>query len=96
MNTKTIRNTAIAGFAAIAFVAAGSLAAPTEAHAGGKAAAAFIGGLVLGGIAAHHAYPAYGAPAYGVYYGPTCHWQKQKVWDPYYGYYTWQKVKVCY
>lgn len=95
MNTKTLRTSAIAGLAAIAFVAAGSLATPTEAQAGGKAAAAFVGGLVLGGIAANAAYGApvyYGAPAY---YGPTCHWQKQKVYTPY-GYPVWKKVKVCY
>ena len=93
MNMKNFRNSAIAGLAAIAFVTAGSFAAPTEAHANGKVAAALIGGALLGGFIASHATPVYGAP---VYYGPSCYWQKQKVWNPYAGYYTWQNVKVCY
>ncbi|MEC9344142.1 MAG: hypothetical protein VYD64_09900 [Pseudomonadota bacterium] len=93
MNTRKIRTTAIAGFAAVAMIAAGSLAASTEAHAGGKAAAAFFGGLVLGGIAAGAAHGNYyGTP---VYYGPRCHWQKHKVWTPH-GYPVWRKVRVCY
>ncbi|MCB1451154.1 MAG: hypothetical protein KDJ67_13710 [Nitratireductor sp.] len=94
MKAMNIRNTAIAGFAAVAMLAAGSLAAPTQAHAGGKAAAAFIGGLVVGGLVgsahAHH------RGHYGVVYGPRCHWEKRKVWNPYYGHRVWQKVKVCY
>lgn len=89
-----IRNTAFAGAAAIAMVAAGSLAAPTHAHANGKVVAGIVGGLAVGAFlgAAAHAHP-YGYPAY---YGSPCHFEKRKVWNPAYGYYTWQTVKVCY
>lgn len=92
MNTSKIRNVAIAAVAGIAFVAAGSIGAPSEAHANGKVAAALIGGALLGGFIASQTAPVYGAP---VYYAPTCFWQTQKVWHPYGGYYTLQKVKVC-
>lgn len=44
--------------------------------------------------------PSYYAPASGyyeeepVYYRPTCHWQRQKIWqDPYT--YTVRRVKIC-
>jgi hypothetical protein len=96
MNTM-IRKTAIAGAAAIAMVATGSIAAPSEAHANGKAVAAFVGGALLGGFLASQT-PVYAAPVYAapVYYGPTCTWQKQQVVNPYTGLWTWQNVKVCY
>ena len=89
MKAMNIRTTAIAGFAAVAMVAAGSLAAPTEAHANGKVAAAIVGGLIANAHAHHRG-------NYGVVYGPRCHWEKRKVWNPYYGHRVWQKVKVCY
>lgn len=90
MTRITLRNSFIAGAAALAMVATGSLAAPSEAQAGnGKVFGAFLGGAVLGGLIASTA-PAYGAPYYG------CQWQSQKVWDPYLGYHVWRKVKVCY
>jgi hypothetical protein len=91
MNMKTLRNGAVAGLAAVAIVSAGSLAAPTQAHANGKIAAALLGGALFGAIVASQR-PAYGAP---VYYAPTCWWQTQQVWHPYGGYYTLQKVQVC-
>ncbi|MGI9402200.1 MAG: hypothetical protein ACR2O0_13170 [Rhizobiaceae bacterium] len=90
MKRITLRNSVIAGAAAVAMVATGSLAAPTEAQAGnGKLVGAFLGGAALGFIAG--ARPVYGAPYYG-----GCTWQSQKVWDPYLGYHVWRKVKVCY
>ena len=96
MKRNVIRNSIIAGTAAIAMVAAGSLAAPNEAQAkngkylGALAVGAFIGGALV-------ANGGYYGPGYGHSYGyPPCYWQKQKVWDPYVGYYVWQKVKVCY
>ncbi|MEZ5800932.1 MAG: hypothetical protein R3D29_11315 [Nitratireductor sp.] len=47
----TLRNLTIAGFAAFAMIAGSSLAAPTEAHAGGKhIGAAILGGIVAGAI----------------------------------------------
>lgn len=91
MNMIKIRNSAIAATAAVAMVAATSLANPTEAQAGGKAlAAGIIGGLVLGGVVAAATAPAYAVPV------QTCHLQKQQVWNATYGYYTWQTVRVCY
>ncbi|GIL00307.1 MAG: hypothetical protein BroJett030_02060 [Alphaproteobacteria bacterium] len=96
MTLAKFRNSAIAGLAAIAFVAAGSLAAPDEANANGKVAAALIGGALLGGLIASQT-PVYAAPVYPapVVY-QTCYWQKQQVWYPNPGYYAWQNVKVCY
>lgn len=80
MNIKSLRGTAIAGFAAIAITAAGAIAAPSQAQANDKAIAAFVGGLVLGGIAANsHVYgaPVYVAPAYPAprYYGHRNKWR---------------------
>lgn len=111
MLKQSIRKTAIAGAAGLAMVMAGSLAAPDTAQAGhkGKVAAAIIGGLVVGAIIGSQSRPAY-SQSYGVrhqpryrshhghYHAPRRHCQirKQKVWDPYYGYHRWQRVRVCY
>ena len=92
---KTLRNTVIAGVAGFAFVAAGALAAPSQAEAGnlGKA---LVGGLIVGGIigaaASQNAYagPVYGAPVYR-----ACSWQTQFVGYNGYGQAVYQKVKVC-
>ncbi|MFZ1814249.1 MAG: hypothetical protein WBO55_05680 [Rhizobiaceae bacterium] len=107
MNASTFRKTAIAAIAALALIGAGSVVAPTQAQAGDKhVAGALIGGLVLGAIIGSHAQPGYAQPyygqphyvqpSYGVTYGPRCHWQKQRVWNPYYGHYIWRKARVCY
>ena len=48
MKRITLRNSVIAGAAAVAMVATGSLAAPTEAQAGnGKLVGAFLGGYII-------------------------------------------------
>jgi hypothetical protein len=97
--TKGILALVTAGALGVAAVAA---PAPAEArNRGGAIAAGVIGGLALGAIAsgayAGNRYygggPYYAAPA-RVYYGPDCHWQRQRVWDGY----GWrvQRVRVCY
>jgi len=91
-NMNMIRKTVIAGAAAIAMVAAGSIAAPSQAHANNKAVAAFVGGALLGGFLASQT-PVYATP---VYVQPTCRWQQQQVVNPYTGLWTWQTVKVCF
>jgi hypothetical protein len=79
---------------------------PSPAHAGGKEAAAFLGGLFVGGAVASAARPAYGAPVYvqpapvyvqpqPVYVQPVCTWQRVKIWDPYVGHYIWRRQQVC-
>ena len=88
------RNFAIAGAAGIAMIAAGSVAAPTEAHAGGKAAAAFVGGLVAGTIISHATRPAYGSTV--VYTAPrVCTWQNRFAGYDVYGRAVYQRVQVC-
>jgi hypothetical protein len=57
----------------------------------GAFAAGAIGGLLLGGIAANAYYNDY-RPAY--YYEPVCFWRKQRVYDGY-GYYHWERVRIC-
>ncbi len=102
VSLSTIRKGAIAAIAAVALTAAGAVTAPNEAQASGKVAAAVIGGLLIGGLIASHARPVYAAPRYGVtyqqphYYGPRCHWERQRVWNPYRGHWSKHKVKVCY
>lgn len=91
---------------AAALIAVSALSAPTPAEArGGRVAAGVIGGLAAGAIigGALAGAPAYGygpgyAPGYGyyggpVYYGPSCSWQRQRVWDGY----GWvvRRVRVC-
>lgn len=88
-------------FAAVALAAAtlatASVATTTQAEArGGAFVAGLIGGTILGGVAAAHAYPYYYqprvvyAPAPAYYAAPAC----QKVWvrDAYGNAY---KQKVC-
>ena len=89
---KTIRNTIIAGAAGVAMIAAGSVAAPTEAHAS-KLGAAIFGGIVAGAIIGAATRPAYAAPVYG--YTPVCSWQNQfKGYDGY-GRAVYHRVQVC-
>jgi len=93
-----IRKTMIAGLAGVALIAAGSIAAPSTAHAGGKlwgaAALGFLAGSV---IASQHVYGApvvygYGAPVYQ----PTC-WLKQQFTGYYnaYGQPIYKNVQFC-
>lgn len=86
----------------------GTLAATTiDAQArsrGGAVAAGVIGGLaagaIIGGALANR--PAYAAPApyYGyapapVYVQPRCWTERRRVWDPYYGVWRTDRVRVC-
>jgi hypothetical protein len=105
-----IRNCAISGVAALAMVAAGSLTAPVEANAHDHVAGALLGGLVAGAIIGSAVRPVYAAPVYAapvyrprVYYAqpvyrvaPRCTYQPRRVWDPYYGGYVVDQVRVCY
>ena len=86
------RKTAIATFAATAIIAAGSVTTPTQAHAGGKIAAALIGGAIVGGLIAASAKPAYAAPVYTTH----CFWQQQHIGHNAYGHPVYQKVQVCH
>lgn len=90
MNTlkNTFRKTMIAGAAGIAMIAAGSVAAPTDANANGKLVGALIGGAVVGAIIGAASQPAYAAPVY-------CSWQDQfKGYDAY-GRAVYHRVQVC-
>jgi hypothetical protein len=103
-------NSAIAGAAALAMVAVGSLSAPVEAKANDRVAGALVGGLVAGAIIGSAVRPVYGAPVYAapvyrprVYYAqpvyrvaPRCAYEPRRVWDPYYGGYVVDHVRVCY
>jgi hypothetical protein len=87
--------------AAVAAIAAATMALPTTADArnGGAIAAGVIGGLaagaLIGSAAANNGYYGYG-PGYNAagpaYYG-RCYIQRQRVWDGY----GWriQRVRVC-
>jgi hypothetical protein len=101
---KTI--TALAATAVIT-ASAVAISTPAEArwrghghwHGGGAVAAGVLGGLALGAIASGaYAYPRYyggPGPYYGAaYYGPPCHWRRQRIWDGY----GWivRRVRVCY
>lgn len=95
----------------VAFLAvlaiAGTLAASmSDAQAqrrrGGAVAAGVIGGLAAGAIigGALAGRPAYADPYYApapVYVAPAprCWTERQNVWDPYYGVYRVQRVRVC-
>lgn len=101
----------VAGLAMV-FAGALAAPDTAHAGKNGKVAAAIIGGLVVGAIIGSQSRPAYshsyGAnhrayyghrPAYhGHHYAPRqrCHWRKRQVWDPYGGFYRWQKVRVCH
>jgi hypothetical protein len=91
-----MRNTLMA-VAAAGALALTAVAAPQPAEArGGAVALGVLGGLAAGaviGSAAANAGPGY---YYGpTYYapGPTCYWQRQRVWDGF----AWriQRVQVC-
>jgi len=82
---------------------AGSLVSVTpaaRAHdgVGVGIAAGLLGGAIVGGaIAASRPYPVYGEPVYVG--GPPpggCYWQRQRVWDGYYGVWRVRPVQVCY
>ena len=91
-----------------ALAIAGTLAASmSDAQAqryrrGGAVAAGVIGGLAAGAIigGALATRPAYADPYYApapVYVAPRprCWTERQQVWDPYYGVYRMQRVRVC-
>jgi hypothetical protein len=90
---------------AAACLAIAALALPTSAQAGdgGAVAAGVIGGLAIGAMmgsaAANNApyYGGYNGPYYyqpaPAYYGPSCYWQRQRVWDGF-GW-RWSRVRVC-
>jgi len=93
--------------AAAAALTIASVAAPQQAEAhwrGGGVAAGIIGGLAAGaliGAAANGYYGGYYGPGpyyygpgpYAAYYGPDCHWGRQRVWTGY-GW-RWRRVRVC-
>ena len=71
-------------------------------YRGGAVAAGVIGGLAAGAIigGALATRPAYADPYYApapVYVAPQprCWTERQSVWDPYYGVYRVQRVRVC-
>ena len=78
-----------------AFLAITMLSAPASARDnGGAIAAGVIGGMAVGamiGSAAANNRPYY-QPA-PVYYGPSCYWTRQRVWDGI-GW-RWSRVRVC-
>lgn len=84
---KTFGALAIAATLAVATVA---VPKPAEAKCIGCYVA---GGVVAGALiaSAAHSRPYYG-PAYVA--GPTCYWQKQKVFNG--AFWQWQNVRVCY
>ena len=84
---KTVGALAIATTLAVA-----TLTVPQTAEAK-CVGCAFAGGVVAGALIASAA-TARPAPYYGAYAGPTCYWQKQKVFDGVF--WTWRNVRVCY
>ena len=92
----------LAALVAVATIAGSlvSVAPAARAHdgVGVGIAAGLLGGAIVGGaIAASRPYPAYGAPVYVD--GPPpggCYWQRQRVWDDYYGVWRVRPVRVCY
>jgi hypothetical protein len=101
--------TTLMAFAAVATLAAASVASPAPAHAhdgvAAGVAAGLIGGALLGGAIASSPGPGYYyGPGYYPgpgYYGPAyvggpygpCYWQRQRFWDGY----GWRvrSVRVC-
>jgi hypothetical protein len=91
-------------FAASATIAAGTMSVPAPAQAGCVGCwvgAGVAGGLVAGAIIGSAARPYYyGGPGYyygpgpaPVYYGPVCHWRRERYWDGF----AWnvRRVRVC-
>ncbi len=105
---RTIRNGMIAGIAGVAMAAAGAVSMPAQANAGDRVAGALLGGFVAGAIIGSAVRPVYGAPVYAapvyrprvyaapVYVAPRCHFERRRVWDPYYGRHMVSRVRVCY
>lgn len=105
---RTIRNGMIAAFAGVAMAAAGSVSIPAQAKAGDRVAGALLGGFVAGAVIGSAIRPVYGAPVYAapvyrprvyaapVYVAPRCHMERRRIWDPYYGRYMIDRVRVCY
>jgi hypothetical protein len=86
-----------AAIAAIATIAAGSLATTTPASAqrglGAAVAGGIIGGAIVGGAIASSR-PAYGDPVYVEDAPPPpCRWVRERFWDGY----AWRfrRVEVC-
>ena len=76
------------------------------ANAGGKEAAAFIGGMIVGGVLSQNAAPTYSrVPVYQappvvyqpqpVYQPRRCWYKNRQVQNPYTGYWEWKQVQVC-
>jgi hypothetical protein len=90
----SLRKTLVAGLAGIALIAAGAVAAPSQAEAKHKL---FAAGAIGFGLGLALAAPVYGAPVYGApVYQPTCWWKKQ--FTGYYDAYgnpVYQKIQVC-
>jgi len=95
---KTI--TALVAASVIGFATLASAPAEARWRGGGAVAAGVIGGIAAGALIAGAANagppPGYYAPApvYGP--GPGCYYQRQRVWDDYYG--VWRRgprVLVC-
>jgi len=84
---NTLRKTLIASMAAVAMIAAGSIATPTQAHAG-NLGAALLGGAIVGGLiaATAHARPVYRS---------HCWYENQFVGYDQYNRQVFQKVQVC-
>ena len=95
----------VAAFLAIATIAGSLVSFTPAAQAGGGGVAAgvaagIVGGAIVGGaIAASRPAPVYGEPVYvGAPPPPPggCYWQRQRVWDGYYGVWRVRPVQVCY
>ena len=86
----------LVAFAAALGLGVAVMAMTTSAQAdnSGAVAAGVIGGLAVGtmiGAAAANNGPYYQpAPAY---YGPSCYWMRQRVWDGFS--WRWTRVRVC-
>lgn len=93
----------VAALVAVATIAGSliSVAPAARAHdgVGVGIAAGLLGGAIVGGaIAASRPAPVYGEPVYvGAPPPPAgCYWQRQRVWDDYYGVWRVHPVRVCY
>jgi hypothetical protein len=86
----------LVAFAAVAMIAAGSLApAPASAqrYLGAAVAGGLIGGAIVGGAIASSR-PAYGGPVYVEDAPPPpCRWVRQRFWDGY-GW-RFRRIEVC-
>jgi hypothetical protein len=97
-------NRSAISFASAALIAAAT-ALPNQARADGSdLAAGLFGGLVAGAIVgsamaprAPGPEPVYVVPAPEPYYPEPVCFGRQQIFDPYYGVYRWQRVRVpCY